>query len=73
MNTARFEIVCKDPEIVKNSVQVDDSAGVRYAVENGKLVLEIEAESVRTLMKIANSACNRIQLSIDTINKFGNK
>lgn len=73
MSTARFEITCESPEIVRDSVQVDDSTEVRYTVENGKLVFEIEAESVRTLMKIAYSVCNRVQLSIDTISKFGSK
>lgn len=73
MSTARFEIDCENPEIVRDSVQIDDSTEVKYMVENGKLVFEIEAESVKTLMKIAYSACNRIQLSIDTIKKFGKK
>lgn len=71
MCLARFEIECKNPEIVRRSVELDDSSTIKYTVEEDKLILEIEADSLSSLMKIAYSVCNRIQLSIDTIEKFG--
>lgn len=70
MTKSRFEIDCIEPQIVIDSVSIDDTHQVDFSVENGKLIIEIEAESVKDLMKISYSVCNRVQLSIDTINKF---
>lgn len=70
MHKAKFEITCENPGIVKNAVEVDDKAEVKYTVMDSRLILEIESECLRTLMKIAYSACNRVQLSIETLNKF---
>lgn len=73
MHSAKFEIACKNPEIIKKAVEIDDSSEIKYICADKKLVLEINSDSLTTLMKIAYSACNRIQLSIDTIEKFDPK
>lgn len=70
MAKARFEIDCGRPEIVMNSVQMDDTHPVKFTVEPDMLVIEIEADSTKNLMKIAYSVCNRVQLSIDTVDQF---
>lgn len=70
MARARFEIDCKRPDAVMDSVRMDDTHPVAFSTAPGMLVIEIEAGTTRDLMKIAYSVCNRVQLSIDTINKF---
>lgn len=70
MAKARFEIDCRRPDAVMESVRMDDTHPVMFSVEPGMLVIEIEAETTRDLMKISYSVCNRVQLSIDTVNKF---
>lgn len=70
MHSAKFEIECENPELVKKAVEIDDKSEVNYITENKKIIIIIECESLKTLMKIAYSACNRIQLSIETLNKF---
>lgn len=71
MHSAKFEIACEHPEIVKQAVEIDDKSEVKYTVGEKKLVLEIESDSLKLLMKIAYSACNRVLLSIDTTERFG--
>lgn len=71
MHKSHFEIECTHPELVMKAVSVDDSSEVKYSVENGKLIVYIESDSLKSLMKISYSSCNRIQLSIDTIDKLG--
>lgn len=70
MHSAKFEIECENPELVKKAVEIDDKSEVNYITENKKIIIIIECESLKTLMKITYSACNRIQLSIEALNKF---
>jgi len=71
MHRARFEIECERAQLVKEAVEIDDKSEVRYTVSEDKLVVEVEAAEMKTLMKIVYSTGNRIQLSLDTVNKFG--
>ncbi|KAI5183900.1 hypothetical protein PAEPH01_2963 [Pancytospora epiphaga] len=70
MARAVFEIECLHPEIVRDAVLPDDTHPIRFTVNDNILTVEIEASSVKELMKISYSMCNRIQLSIDTIERF---
>jgi hypothetical protein len=71
MVRAVFEIECERPEIVRDAVMPDDTHPVKFRTGQKMLVMEIEAASVKHLMKIAYSTCNRIQLSIETVDMFG--
>lgn len=70
MHSAKFEIECSDPELVKKAVEVDDKSEVKYSSVENKLIFEIRSDCLKSLMKIAYSACNRVELSIETIKKF---
>lgn len=70
MHKVKFEIECKNPEIVMKAVQTDDISEVKYGTENNKLIFEISSECLKTFTKIVYSTCNRVQLSIETVNKF---
>ena len=70
MHTAKFEIECEEPEIILKAVQIDDKSEVNYSFVPGKLIVDIKNDSLKSLMKISYSACNRIQLSIETYIKF---
>jgi hypothetical protein len=70
MHSAKFEILCEEPEIILKAVQIDDKSEVNYSYLPGKLIIEIENESLKSLMKISYSACNRIQLAIETYKTF---
>lgn len=70
MHRAKFEIECEEPEIVMKAVEIDDRSEVKYSFVPGMLIFEVECECLKSLMKISYSACNRIQLSIETTNKF---
>lgn len=71
MHRAKFEIECERAQLVKEAVEVDDKSEVKYTVDGNKLVVEVEAEDLKTLMKIVYSTGHRVQLSLDTVNKFG--
>lgn len=73
MHTAKFEIECRHPEIVKEAVEVDGKSEAEYTVEDNKLVVGVKSENLKTLMKIVHSVYQKVQLSLDTIDKFGNK
>ena len=70
MHYSKFEIECELPEIIMKAVQIDDKSEVKYSYEPGKLIFEIKNECLKSLMKISYSVCNRIQLAIETANKF---
>lgn len=71
MHFSKFEIECKEPEIIMKSVQIDDKSEVEYSCSPGKLIFEVKSDCLKSLMKISYSACNRIQLAIETVEKFG--
>lgn len=73
MNKAKIEIICDNPEIIIESVQIDDTTEVKYKAECKKLIFEVETESLSLLSKITYSTINRIQLAMDTVEKFKNK
>lgn len=70
MARARFEIECCRPEIVKGSLGEEDEHPLAFTVEPGMLIIEVEAATVRELMKVSYSVCNRVQLAIDTVEQF---
>ncbi len=70
MAKSRFEVECLNPQIVINSVSIDDTYPIKFTADNNKLIIEIEADTLKEVMKISYSVCNRVQLSIDTIKKF---
>jgi hypothetical protein len=70
MHFSKFEIECDEPEIIMKAVQIDDKSEVQYSCSPGKLIFEVKNECLKSLMKISYSACNRIQLAIETTNKF---
>lgn len=70
MAKARFEIGCPEPEIVKRAVEIENAHPITFITEPNALILEIEADTVKDLMKISYSICNRIQLAIETVEKF---
>ena len=70
MMKAKFEIVCAQPEIIRDAIAIGNTHPVSFAPGHGTLVFEIEAETLKELMKISYSVCNRIQLSMETVDKF---
>lgn len=70
MHLAKFEIDCANPELVVKAVQIDDESEIKYTISGQKIIFEAESESLKTLMKIVYSTCNRIQLSMETIDNF---
>ncbi|OQS54401.1 hypothetical protein EHP00_1090 [Ecytonucleospora hepatopenaei] len=72
MPTAVFEIECEHPQVVLNAVNFGERDNVKYSLKDGKISLHFVSDNVRNLVKSTYSVCNKIQLSIDTIEKFKN-
>ena len=41
-----------------------------YEIINNKLILNFTANDIKTLIKSAYSTCNKVELAINTIEKF---
>lgn len=70
MPTAQFKIECEHPKIVLQAVDFREKDNVKYGMEDNKIILDFECDTVRNLVKATYSVCNKIQLSIDTIKRF---
>ncbi|KAI5148287.1 hypothetical protein ENBRE01_0220 [Enteropsectra breve] len=73
MQRATFKIKCISPEIVAKAVNLEEKENAQFNVDGETLVVEISAESLKELMKVSYSICNRIQLSIDTLDALKSK
>ncbi|KAL6121836.1 hypothetical protein NUSPORA_01177 [Nucleospora cyclopteri] len=73
MPTAKFEIECKFPEKVIKAISFGDKDNVKYEQDKDKIILHFTAKNVRNLVKATYSVCNKIQLSLDTIDEFYTK
>ena len=70
MQTAKFEIECSEPEIIIKAVKFEDQDNVVYEIINNKLILNFTANDIKTLIKSAYSTCKKVELAINTIEKF---
>ncbi|ORD94665.1 hypothetical protein ECANGB1_242 [Enterospora canceri] len=71
MPTAQFEIECDYAEMVVKAATFEDRENVTYSVVDGnKIVLQFKAKTVKSLIKATYSVCNKIQLSMETVEKF---
>ena len=73
MHTATFKIPCKYPSIILEAVNFGDKLNVEYESDNEHIILHFKSDTVRNLVKATYSICNKIQLSIDTIENFNDR
>lgn len=70
MQIAKFEIECSEPELIIKAIQFEEQDNVVYEIINNKLVLNFTVDDIKTLIKSAYSTCNKVELAINTIEKF---
>ena len=70
MHRAKYEIEAEQADVVAKAVQIEDDARARVYAQPGVVVLEIETETLKDLMKVSHSMCARIALSMETVQKY---
>ena len=74
LNRAEIEISCEDPQIIVDSLKPEMESLEKFKtdikVEDGKIMLLIEAEEISGLLAGINSYIRLIRTSIET-NKIG--